>query len=84
MSVDLKRVEKAATEFYKDVAAIYSRMEMVALQTQFCKEKGYPRFMPSDGFCYRCGCDLSKYISAEAASSHLYTGCPHCMCSWCD
>ena len=71
----------------------FDHSKSVEAQREFCKEKGYPHFAPSNGICYNCRKDIYTQIdhgtfksglSYERASSELITGCPHCHRSYCD
>ena len=57
--------------------------ELLHNQKQFCKDRGYPMFIPSNGECYRCHTQLWLVVSEEDSKRTLITGCPSCHISFC-
>lgn len=60
------------------------KREVIAAQEAYCKEIGYPMFMPDDGRCFRCNRDITERITVERAGTELITGCPLCHWSYVD
>ena len=65
--------------------------ECIDIQSQLCKEKGYPDFAPNRGICYRCRKNIYQnyqfdngYVSKGKTGKELVTGCPHCNISYCE
>lgn len=58
-------------------------LQLVHNQAKFCRDRGYPMFLPSNGFCYRCNANLAEHISEEDSKRTLITGCPVCHISFC-
>lgn len=56
----------------------------IEAQKQYCAKTKSPHFAPSSGCCFKCGRQIYKSISMEAASKSLVTGCPFCHKSYCD
>jgi len=65
----------------------------IKAQKEFLIKKGYPRFGPANGICYRCNKNIyteidhrgyKTGISVEKAGSQLVTGFPHCNYSYVD
>jgi len=46
------------------------------------RASGFPLFMPSDGFCNRCGADLLERVSP--GNKYPVTGCWKCLMSFCE
>jgi hypothetical protein len=57
-----------------------TREEKIKEQKDACKENGWPQFMPSNGFCYRCNADLTEQTDDMTS---LITGCRACCVSFC-
>lgn len=77
---------------------LFDRQKASEAQAKYCEIKGYPRFVPLDGWCWAChrniydkvghtmsnGENYYTGITVEGAGSYLITGCPHCKRSYCD
>jgi hypothetical protein len=63
-----------------------SREQFIKNQEAYCKEKGYPFFMPYNGMCWACGRDVVKSLIERGlrGKEDLVTGCPLCHRSYCD
>ena len=65
--------------------------ECIANQKKLCREKVYPYFAPTNGFCYRCHKNIYQNylldddrVSCGKSGLELVTGCPHCNLSFCE
>ncbi len=61
--------------------------KILKIQTKFCQMNHLPDFMDTyawDGYCHRCGVDVTTRITEVEAATKLFTGCPACPASWCD
>lgn len=53
-------------------------------QRELCGSKGYPFFMPRDGYC-GCGRDIVEGETEDGNDGGmLVTGCPYCGKSYCE
>lgn len=59
------------------------RYEYIKKQKEYCQANNVPFFMPNNGYCWDCGCDIVIYL-AEDMDKKLITGCPSCRRSYCD
>ena len=65
--------------------------ESMDLQSKYCRDHGYPNFVPHDGFCWKCGEPIFAppemtgwHYDKEYAATNLFTGCRSCGWSYCD
>jgi len=75
----------------RDLLASYTeeqrhhRQKVLELQRECARKCGTWQFFPEDGYCVRCGRDITQLITLEEAAKSLITDCPYpCDRLFCD
>lgn len=75
---------------------VYDAVEAIKAQKRYCDEHEVPMFIPANGWCLNCGCNIFEPhtyrrepirtfgIDVETAGSKLITSCPLCNATFCD
>lgn len=59
------------------------RNALIQAQKDYAAAVQAPLFMPGNGRCWHCGCDLVQALG-DRLRTELFTGCPKCLRSYCD
>ena len=59
------------------------RKKNLEAQVELARQYDSPVFMPLDGYCMRCDCDIAKYYGGRLAKE-IVTGCPNCGRTYCE
>lgn len=65
----------------KDKELILNRIRLAKLQSEYCKEHGYPNFA-STGQCYRCGANVYDDYTLKEVTTRVITYCKRCNYSF--